>query len=173
MARPFMAGHDGQNQTSSCPSGHSKGGNMSQTYYKLWIHLIWGTKNRQPFMQKEIRWKIFDHINKKAKQEGYYLDTINGVADHVHCLLLLQPRYSVSEVVNKLKGESSHWINDEKITPTRFVWQGGFAAFSVSESQVGRVRAYIQNQERHHQRMTFQFEAQRFLKLYDVTTERA
>ena len=150
-----------------------KGGNMSQTYYKLWIHLIWGTKNRQPFMQKEIRWKIFDHIRKKAKREGYYLDSINGVADHVHCLLLLQPRYSVSEVVNKLKGESSHWINDEKITPTRFVWQGGFAAFSVSESQLERVRAYIQNQERHHQRMTFEFEVQRFLKLYDATTERA
>ena len=150
-----------------------KGENMSQTYYKLWIHLIWGTKNRQPFMQKEIRWKIFDHISKKAKQEGYYLDTINGVADHVHCLLLLQPRYSVSEVVNKLKGESSHWINDNMITPTRFVWQGGFAAFSVSESQVGRVRAYIRNQERHHQSISFEFEAQRFLKLYSAISERA
>jgi putative transposase len=146
---------------------------MSQTYYKLWIHLIWGTKNRQRFLQKGIRGKIFDHIRKKAKQEGYCLDSINGVADHVHCLLLLQPRYSVSEVVNKLKGESSHWINDERITPMRFVWQGGFGAFSVSESQVGRVRAYIRNQEKHHQKMTFEFEAQKFLKLYDAAMERA
>ena len=149
------------------------GGKMSQTYYKLWIHLIWSTKDRRPLIQKEIRWKIFDHINKKAKREGYYLDTINGVADHVHCLLSLQPRYSISEVVNKLKGESSHWINHERITPTRFVWQGGFAAFSVSESQVGKVRAYIRNQERHHQRMSFEFEVQEFLKLYDATSERA
>ena len=146
---------------------------MSQTYYKLWVHFIWSTKNRQPLMQKEIRWKIFNHISNNAKEEGYHLDAINGVADHIHCLISLQPKYSVSEVVNKLKGESSHWINHEVVTSTRFAWQGGFAAFSVSESQVGRVRAYIHNQEKHHQKVSFEFEVQRFLKLYNTTFEKA
>ena len=93
---------------------------MSQTYYKLWVHFIWSTKNRQPLMQKEIRWKIFNHISNNAKEEGYHLDAINGVADHIHCLISLQPKYSVNEVVNKLKGESSHWINHEGVTSTRF-----------------------------------------------------
>ncbi|MGA9406595.1 MAG: IS200/IS605 family transposase [Bacteroidota bacterium] len=146
---------------------------MSQTYYKLWIHLIWSTKDRQPIMQKEFRWKIFNHINQKAKEEGYHLDAINGAADHVHCLMSIRPKYSISEIVNKLKGESSHWINHEGIIPTRFVWQGGFAAFSVSESQLGKVRAYIHNQERHHQRMPFEVEVKKFLKLYHAISERA
>lgn len=148
-------------------------GNMSHTYYKIWIHVVWGTKNRQPLMAKQVRNEIFQHIEKKAKDEGYRLDAINGVADHIHCLISLQPKHSISEVVNKLKGESSHWINHERIIPGRFVWQGGFAAFSVGESQVDRVRAYIRNQEKHHQRMSFEFEVQQFLKLYDATSERA
>jgi REP element-mobilizing transposase RayT len=144
---------------------------MSQTYYKIWIHLIWATKVRRPLMQKEARQKILNHIKEKAGKEGYYLDTINGVADHLHCLISLSPRFSISEVMNKLKGESSHWINSEKITRIRFAWQGGFAAFSVSASQVHKVRNYIRNQEKHHQKISFEAEVGKFLKLYDAERE--
>ena len=78
---------------------------MSQTFYKIWIHLIWSTKDREPALHREIRKKVFYHICDKAREEGFNLDTINGIADHVHCLILLQPKFSLSEVVNKFKGE--------------------------------------------------------------------
>lgn len=146
---------------------------MSQTYYKIWIHLIWSTKGRRPLMQKEAREKILAHIREKARKEGYHIDTINGVADHLHCLISLSPRFAISEVMNKLKGESSHWINSEKVTRVRFTWQGGFAAFSVSASQVHRVRKYILNQENHHRKTSFAEEVDKFVKLYNAEGERA
>jgi REP element-mobilizing transposase RayT len=124
-------------------------------------------------MQKETREKILHHIREMAMKEDYHIDTINGVADHLHCLISLSPRFSISEVMNKLKGESSHWINSEKITRARFAWQGGFAAFSVSASQVHKVRNYIRNQEKHHQKISFESEANKFLRLYDAEGERA
>ncbi len=146
---------------------------MSQTYYKIWVHLIWATKERQPLMQKEAREKIQRHIREKAIKEGYHIEAINGIADHLHCLISLNPRFSISEVMNKLKGESSHWINSEKITRGRFAWQGGFAAFSVSASQVGTVRNYICNQENHHRKISFAEEADKFVKFYGAEGERA
>ncbi len=106
---------------------------MSHTYYKIWIHFVWGTKNHQPYLLKEIRAQVLEHIKWKAKEVEYSIDTISCVADHVHCLISLQPRFAISEVMNKLKGESAHWINEMNLTKTHFEWQGGFGAFSVSE----------------------------------------
>lgn len=141
---------------------------MSQTFYKLWVHLVWGTKDSQPLLTKEIRPMVFEHIKGKAWLEGYHLDTINGVADHIHCLMSLSPRFSISEVANKLKGESSHWINAEKLTKIHFAWQGGFGAFSVSESQIGRIREYIANQEQHHAKQSYAEEVQEFITTYNA-----
>jgi len=141
---------------------------MSQTFYKIWIHLVWSTKDREPYLRKEIREQVFEHIKEKAQKEGYHLDEIDGAAEHVHCLISLQPKFSVSEVVNKLKGETSHWINSTKLTKTHFAWQGGFGAFSVGESDVPSVRTYIQNQEEHHRKKTFAEEVKEFLATYNA-----
>jgi putative transposase len=81
---------------------------MPQTYCKLWIYLIWSTKDREPLIVKEICQSIFEHIRDKAKRERIHLDSINGTADHVHCLVSISPRIPISELSNKLKGESSH-----------------------------------------------------------------
>ena len=143
---------------------------MSQTFYKIWIHLLWSTKNREPSLHEGIRQRVYLHMREKARVEGFHLDTVNGTADHSHCLISLQPKFSISEVVNKLKGESSHWINSEKLTKTHFAWQGGYAAFSVSESQVEKVRKYILDQEVHHRRLSFAEEVQKLLKLYKAET---
>ena len=117
-------------------------------------------------MHDKIRGKVFSHIKDKAKKEGYYLDSINGTIDHVHCLLSLNPKYCLSEVINKLKGESSHWINAEKLTKNHFAWQNGYSAFSVSESLVAKIRSYIRNQETHHAKLSFKEEVEKFLKLH-------
>jgi REP element-mobilizing transposase RayT len=141
---------------------------MGQTYYKIWIHLIWSTKDRQKLMIKELRNKIFEHIKEKAKSEGFYMDSINGISDHLHCLISINPKYSISEAANKLKGESSHWINSEKLLKLHFAWQNGFSAFSVSESQLEKVRKYILNQEEHHKKMSFEEELKKILKLHKI-----
>jgi REP element-mobilizing transposase RayT len=141
---------------------------MAQTYYKVWIHLVWGTKSRQKLLRQEFRKTIFQHIKEKAEKEDYKIDMINGVEDHIHCLLSLNPKFSISEVVNKLKGESSHWINSEDFLKIKFAWQKGFGAFSVSESNIEKVRAYIINQEEHHKEVSFAEEWERLLELHNV-----
>lgn len=141
---------------------------MTQTYYKIWIHVIWSTKNRQPFLQKEIRQKVLNHIHKKSQSEGIYIDTINGMPDHIHCLISINPKYSISEIINKIKGESSHWINHQSLLNIQFAWQNGYSAFSVSESQIEKTRKYIINQETHHKKITFIEEVDKLLKLHNI-----
>ena len=144
---------------------------MSQTYYKIWIHLVWSTKDRQPLLKKAFRQRVFQHIQEKAEAESVWMDTINGVEDHVHSLISLNPKYAISDVVNKLKGESSHWINSEDFLRVKFAWQRGFSAFSVSESGVDRVRKYIQNQETHHRKQAFREEVEKLYKLHRIQWE--
>jgi REP element-mobilizing transposase RayT len=92
------------------------------------------------------------------------VDTANGVSDHFHLLVGQKPVMSASKVANQIKGESSHWINSNDFIPQKFAWQEGFSVFSVSYSQVQRVRNYIYNQQSHHQKITFADEIREFLK---------
>ncbi len=141
---------------------------MGHVYYKIWIHSVWSTKERTPCLTKEVRDKLFNHILKKAEEKGLTIEVINGYTDHCHILLPLNPKYAISEVLNIFKGESSHWINSEKLTSSHFAWQEGYSAFSVSESQVERVRNYITNQEQHHKKQNFIDELKNFLKLHRI-----
>lgn len=91
--------------------------------------------------------------------------------DHIHCLFLLNPQKSISEVIKQIKGSSSHFINQSNLTHEKFSWQTGYAAYSVSESVIEKVFLYIQNQKEHHQKKTFQQEYDGFLKLLGFTDE--
>ena len=144
---------------------------MGHVYYKIWIHAVWSTKDRYTFLTKEVRFKIFNHILENARKKGFIIDMINGYTDHCHILISLNPKHSISDVLDKLKGESSHWINNEKLTNTHFLWQDGYSAFSVSESQVARVRNYIKDQETHHSKQSFIEELKDFLKLHNIEFE--
>lgn len=144
---------------------------MGQTFFQIWIHIVWGTRDNLSVLSDDIRLKIFSHIKHKAVDEKIYLDTISGTTDHIHCLISINPKFSISDVVNKLKGESSHWINSNKLTESHFAWQNGFSAFSVSESQVKKARTYILNQEKIHIKLTYPEELKKLLKLHNVYTE--
>jgi putative transposase len=85
---------------------------MGHVYYKIWIHLIWSTKNRHSFLTKDIRKSVFNHILENAKEKGFYVDSINGYLEHIHLLISLNPKYAVSDVANLLKGESSRLRRD-------------------------------------------------------------
>jgi REP element-mobilizing transposase RayT len=132
-------------------------------YIKIWVHVVWTTKNREPLLQPEIRYKIFEHIREQARKKEIQLDFINGYSEHVHGLISLGSGFSIDKVVQLLKGESSCWINKAKMLDQQFEWQEEYFAVSVSESLVGRVRNYIRNQEEHHRKCSFQEEYDEFL----------
>jgi len=142
---------------------------MSHTYSRIWMHYIWSPHNRAQILNKVLISKLIAHYKTKYPQgEDIYVDTANGVSDHIHLLVGQMPVVSASKVVNQVKGESSHWINSNKLTTQKFVWQEGFSVFSVSHSQVQTVRNYILNQEEHHRKMTFEEEVRKFLKANDI-----
>lgn len=133
-------------------------------FVRVWIHVVWSTKNRQPFLKTEIRPLVFEHIKKNARSKNIVIDSIGGYTDHVHCLISYGVDQSISKMMQLLKGESSFWINRNRITRTKFGWQEEYFAASVSESNVDLVRKYIANQVRHHSKITFAEEFDVFLK---------
>jgi len=136
-------------------------------FVKIWVHAVWGTKNRAPFLQdKEIRLAVFDHIKENAKKKSIYLDNINGWVDHCHVTFAMPLDISIKKVIQLLKGESTHWINKEKMLPFHFSWAEGYYAISVSESNMPKVRAYISNQENHHRKISFKDECEKFIQQY-------
>jgi len=135
-------------------------------YTKIMIHLVWSTKNRIPILRNEIRPAILDHIRSNASEKGIHIDLINCHLDHVHCLISLGKEQSISKIAGLIKGESSRWMNLEKLGQGKVIWQEEYFAVSVSESQIQRVRNYIWNQDRHHQKKTFQHEYEEFIRQY-------
>lgn len=137
------------------------------SWVRIWVHLVFSTKNRTPFLKtRELRTAIFDHMKEEASKKDIWLDTIGGYHDHVHCLISLRKSQTISQVAQLLKGESSHWMNKAKLLDDHFTWQDDYWAVSVSESHTPSVRNYINNQEEHHKRKTFTDEIDEFMKKY-------
>ncbi|MBI4945226.1 MAG: IS200/IS605 family transposase [Bacteroidetes bacterium] len=135
-------------------------------YIKIWIHTVWATKDRQPYLNNEIRQNIFQHIRENAAVKGIHLDHINGYTEHVHCLVSLSAEQNIATVMNLLKGESSFWINKNKLIKTKFNWQDEYFAVSIGHSQIESVRKYIREQETHHKKKTFSLEYDEFIEKY-------
>ncbi|MDY7393960.1 IS200/IS605 family transposase [Aureibaculum sp. 2210JD6-5] len=120
-------------------------------FVKTYIHFVWSTKNRVPYLDsKELRKKVWHHIRENAKEKGIFIDFINGYSDHCHCLVSLGRDQTIQKVMQLIKGESSFWINKQNLTKKKFQWQDEYFAVSVSESMIDKVRNYIKNQEIHH-----------------------
>ncbi len=110
--------------------------------------------------------EVINHIIENCKSKNIFLKEINGHEEHSHCLISLGKEQSIAELTQLIKGESSFWVNKHKITDAKFNWQDDYFAVSISESQVGTVLRYIQNQEEHHKRKSFQEEVEEFVKKY-------
>lgn len=131
-------------------------------HIKVYIHLVWTTKDRLPLLfTPDIRIKVWKHIKENADEKGIFIDSVNGHVEH--CLVSLSSNQTVEKIVQLIKGESSFWINKEKLINDRFGWQDEYFAVSVSESMVEKVRKYIRNQENHHKKKTFADEYNEFL----------
>jgi putative transposase len=136
------------------------------SYLRIWIHLVWSTKNREPLLTGDIRKIVFQHIRENGVEKDIHIDFINGYTDHVHCLISLQHDQTISNLVRLIKGESSHWINSTNLTLDHFEWQDEYYAVSISESMVDKVRDYIKNQEVHHSRKSFEEEENEMIEKY-------
>jgi putative transposase len=141
-------------------------------FVDIQVHAVWGTKNRFPFLTKEVRKQVIEHIITNAKAKGIFIRSINGYTDHLHCLFSLNADMTVSKALQLLKGESAHWINKEKMTPSRFEWADEYFAASVSKYSLHRVQKYIENQESHHAKMTFEEEYNRILREYNFLQDK-
>ena len=134
---------------------------------KIYIHIVFSTLNRKPFLNSsDLRVKVWKHIKENATKKGIFLDMVNGYSDHCHCLVSLGTDQNIEKIVQLIKGESSHWINKNELTKEKFNWQAEYFAVSISESHIERVRNYIKNQEKHHQKKTFEDEYQEFVLKY-------
>ncbi len=133
------------------------------SYIKIWIHAVWGTKNRERILNPTILQQVSSHIISNAKEKGIYVDTINGHDEHIHVLMLLKAENNISKQMQLLKGESAHWANQTGLIKDGLAWADKYFAASVSEDKIEFVRAYIRNQQAHHQKQTFAEEYKRFL----------
>lgn len=141
-------------------------------YIKTYIHFVWSTKNRFPFLDnKELRQKVWNHIKENAKEKGIFVDFVNGYADHCHCLVSLGADQTIQKTMQLIKGESAFWINKNNLCKGQFQWQDEYFAVSVSESLIDRVRNYIKNQEQHHAKQSFQEEYEEFIVKYNFPKE--
>jgi len=138
------------------------------SYSRCWVHLVWGTLNRERLLDKNAAARVSRHLSEYAQQKQVYMK-INFVnADHVHALIDLPTRTSIEEIVQLFKGASSHWINANDLLAAKFAWGRGYGAFSVSESNVQKVAAYIAGQEEHHRLRTFSDELQEFAQRHGL-----
>ena len=123
---------------------------MAHSNVRLWIHAVFAIKYREaqilPSIEPEVHRLFFDQL----VATGCFVDCMNGIPDHIHLLFRLNPKRSVAEVIGAIKGGTSHSINQSDLLPTKFAWQNGYSAFSVSESKVPTVRRYIERQKIHH-----------------------
>jgi len=125
-------------------------------YINIWIHVVFGTKNRDPLLPPPTLKAITKHMVEYAAGKDIHINHINGFLDHLHILLSLNHDQCISKVMNLLKGESSHWINTNKIIKQKFEWADEYYAASVSEKLLPNLKDYITNQEKHHTENTFQ-----------------
>ena len=132
------------------------------SYSRCWIHLIWGTLNREKVLHSEAAARVSRYISQYAERNEIYMKNYVN-ADHVHALVDLRTSHSVEKVIQLIKGSSSHWINANNVIPGKFAWGRGYGVFSVSESNIGQVAAYIAGQENHHRARTFAEEFKEFV----------
>jgi len=141
---------------------------MAQSLCKIYLHIIFHVKNVGPTISNDHLTRLHSYIGQLVNSTGCQVLKVGGVADHVHVLCLLSRDQSVSHLVEEIKRNSSRWLKTLSSRYQEFSWQGGYAAFSVSQSIVEKTMDYIDQQEEHHRKLTFKEEYLQFLKQYNI-----
>ena len=138
------------------------------TFTQLYIQIVFAVDFRKALLTKEIRSQVFSYIGGIINDLGLKTIIVNGVSDHVHAFIGLNPKISISDTIHDIKRSSSLFINDNQLSKFHFNWQAGYGAFSYSKSHIDNVFKYIQNQEQHHKNEKFKTEYLKFLKKFEV-----
>ena len=141
---------------------------MANTFSSLHYHVVFSTKDREPWISREMESRLWSYLAGIALENDMKPLRIGGMPDHVHALLTIPAKMSVSIAVQRLKGPSSKWIHEEFPKMRGFAWQDGYGAFTIGKSQIKSVDTYIANQREHHRVRTFQEEFVMFLKRYEI-----
>jgi len=138
------------------------------TYSQIYIQAIFAVKQRESLINPEWEDQLYKYITGIVQNKGQKMLAINGMPNHIHFLIGMQPSCCLSELVREVKKSSNKFINESSCSKFRFNWQEGFGAFSYSHSQLDNVIAYIMNQKEHHKKRTFKEEYNDILKRYHV-----
>ncbi len=140
-------------------------------FTQLYVHIVFAVKYRERLLTKEMRDELFKYISGIITNRKHKVIIINGMADHIHILIGLNPNDKISDLVACIKRESSYFINDKKWFRGKFHWQDGYGAFSYGRSQLNDIYKYVANQKAHHKRRTFREEYIELLKRFEIKFE--
>ena len=141
---------------------------MAHTFTNLLYHIIFATKDRCAMLKPSMAGRVHAYLGGGIREEGGVALAVNGTANHVHILAKLRQDKTVSDVLRSIKANASKWIHQTFLVQSSFAWQTGYGAFTVSESQVEKVRRYIAEQETHHRTMSFEEEWAAILKAHGI-----
>ena len=128
---------------------------MANTYTQIHIQAVFAVQNRHCLIRKTWKDELYKYITGIIQNYDHKVLQINGVSDHIHILFGMRPTQSLSDLMQKVKQDSSKWINNKGFVDGKFSWQAGYGAFSYSKSQIPGIINYIQNQENHHKKKSF------------------
>jgi len=137
---------------------------MPQSLSNLFVHLVYSTKNRVPFISLDIESELHAYLASIFNEHDCHAILINGTPDHVHILFNLSRTKTLAEIVGAVKSNSSKWIKTKGAGLRTFAWQSGYGAFSVGQADLERVKGYIANQKTHHAQKSFQDEYREMLQ---------
>ncbi len=141
---------------------------MGDTYTQLYIQLVFAVKGRSNFIQNAWEEELYKYITAVLQNDRHKMLAINGMPDHIHIFLGLNPAFSISDLVKDIKRAGNNWINKKGFTKGKFEWQSGYGAFSYGKSQIDQVCKYVLNQKTHHAKLSFKDEYINLLKLFEI-----
>ena len=141
---------------------------MGHTYAALHYQVVFGTKGRVPSIQPEVETRLYDYIGGIVRSESGIAIAIGGMPDHIHLLATFHPTTCVADMLRHIKANSSKWMHESVQGCRTFDWQTGYAAFTISQSILGDVEAYILNQQMHHASLSFEDEFLSFLRRHGI-----
>ncbi|WP_347051236.1 IS200/IS605 family transposase [Flavobacterium olei] len=141
---------------------------MANTYHQIYLQIVFAVKYRTALLEDSWKSKLFAVIGNLINENNAKTIIVNGVEDHVHCLITIKPTICISDLMKVVKAKSSKYINDNQLTQSKFSWQVGYGVFSYSQSQIDSVYKYINNQKEHHKKESFNKEYLNFLNKFNV-----
>ena len=141
---------------------------MANTYTQIHLQLVFAVQYRASLIHDSWKDELYKYMTGIVQEHKHKLIIVNGIPDHVHMLIGMRPAQSLSDLMQDIKGSSSTWINERKLTKGRFQWQEGYGAFSYSKRELQVVIDYIKNQEMHHHQKTFMEEYKELLTDFGI-----